>query len=72
MPDNAKNEREETPRERGTGLMGSAVWGCLVAGFGGIAIAIWGLAVGQGALAGIPLAASAIAFGLLANAALRR
>ena len=62
----------EEPRRRGEAIAGVAVWGCVATGFVGLVFAVWGLLANQGALAGIPLAASALAFGLLANAALRR
>lgn len=62
----------EDPRERGEAVVGIATWGCVVTGFGGLVLAAWAMITGQAGLAGIPLAASALAFGLLANAALRR
>jgi hypothetical protein len=65
-------EPSERSRERGAGITGTAVWGCIVTGFSGLAFAWWGVLTGQGAMAGIPLVAAAVAFGFLANAALRR
>ena len=62
----------EAPRERGEAVAGFAIWGCIVSGLGGLALAVWAVLAGQAGLAGLPLAAAGLAFGLLANAALRR
>jgi hypothetical protein len=49
-----------------------ALYGCVVAGLGGFGVALFGLFWGEISAAAIGVAASAIAFGSLANALLRR
>jgi hypothetical protein len=49
-----------------------ALYGCVVAGLGGFGVALFGLFRGEVAAAAMGVASSAIAFGLLANALLRR
>jgi hypothetical protein len=49
-----------------------ALYGCVVAGLGGFGVALFGLFWGDVGAAGVGVAASAIAFGSLANALLRR
>ena len=57
---------------RAEGYVGIALYGCVVAGLGGFGVALFGLFWGQLTAAGIGAVASAIAFGALANALLRR
>lgn len=57
---------------RAEGYVGIALYGCVVAGLGGFGVALFGLFWGDLIAASIGVAASAIAFGALANALLRR
>lgn len=57
---------------RAEGYVGMALYGCVVAGLGGFGVALFGLFRGEVAAAAMGVASSAIAFGLLANALLRR
>lgn len=57
---------------RAEGYVGMALYGCVVAGLGGFGVALFGLFWGEISAAAIGVAASAIAFGSLANALLRR
>ncbi len=57
---------------RAEGYVGIALYGCVVAGLGGFGVALFGLFWGQIVASSIAVAASAIAFGALANALLRR
>jgi hypothetical protein len=53
-------------------LIGLGVYGCAVVGTAGVASALFAFAGGRWSDVGVCLAASAIAFGLLANALLRK
>ena len=57
---------------RAEGYVGIALYGSVVAGLGGFAVGLFGLFSGNVVGAGMGFAASAIAFGALANALLRR
>jgi hypothetical protein len=57
---------------RAEGYVGMALYGCVVAGLGGFGVALFALFWGEIVAAGVGVAASAIAFGSLANALLRR
>lgn len=57
---------------RAEGYVGIALYGSVVAGLGGFGVGLFGLFSGNVVGAGLGLAASAIAFGALANALLRR
>lgn len=62
----------ELSRDRIDGFIGAAVYGAVITGFGGILFALVAVLAGNWPAAGIGLAASAIAFGSLANALLRQ
>ena len=54
------------------GYVGIALYGCVMAGLGGLGIGLLGLFFSRWEAAAVGVAASAIAFGSLANALLRR
>ena len=58
--------------ESGVGLGGAAVACCIATGFGGWIAALASFLQGNGSGAGTCLVASAVAFGLVANAIFRR
>ena len=61
-----------TDRDRGEGLIGPAVYGAMTTGTIAGAFTILSVFIGNWESAGIGLVAAAVAFGLLANALLRR
>ena len=69
MPEAAAGGQD---RRRAEGYVGIALYGSVVAGLGGFGVGLFGLFSGNVVGAGIGVAASAIAFGALANALLRR
>jgi hypothetical protein len=62
----------EPNRDRIDGFIGVAVYGAAITGAGGILFALTSVLAGNWPGAGVGLAASALAFGLLANALLRK
>jgi hypothetical protein len=72
MSSTADSAPASSDTRRAEGYVGIALYGSVVAGLGGFGVGFFGLIFGNFIGAGIGVVASAIAFGALANALLRR